>query len=69
MELMNKGVNLKSFLVSVLGTAIGVALTFSLNELRSEKQKDQAQRMTAIMVIHDIDDTIDDLKKLKDSEQ
>ena len=60
---------MKSFLVSVLGTAIGVALTFSLNELRSEKQKDQAQRMTAIMVIHDIDDTIDDLKKLKDSEQ
>ena len=68
-EHMSKGVSLKTFLISVLGTAIGVALTFSLNELRSEKQKDQAQRMTAIMVIHDIDNTIDALKELKESEQ
>ena len=65
----SNGINWKTFLVSVLGTAIGVALTFSLNGLRESRNKAQAQRLTAIMVIHDIDITIDALKGLKDNEQ
>ena len=56
------------FLISVLGTAIGVALTFSLNGLRANNKQEQAQRLTAIMVIHDIDNTIDILKTWKRQE-
>ena len=66
---MNNGINWKTFFVSVLGTAIGVALTFSLNGVRGRIQKEQAQRLTAIMVIHDIDETIENLKSLRDQEQ
>lgn len=58
----------QQFLISVLGTAIGVALTFSLNGLRANKKQQQAQRLTAIMVIHDIDNTIDILKSWKQQE-
>lgn len=65
----NSGINWKTFFVSVLGTAIGVALTFSLNGFREGKQREQAQRLTAIMVIHDIDKTVEDLKNARDNEQ
>lgn len=65
----NNGINWKTFLVSVLGTAIGVALTFSVNGLWEGHLKAQAQRLTAIMVIHDIDYTIDVLKDVRDAEQ
>ena len=58
----------QQFFISVLGTAIGVALTFSLNGLRANKKQQQAQRLTAIMVIHDIDNTIDILKSWKQQE-
>ena len=58
----------KQFLVGVLGTAIGVGLTFFVSGLREKRDKEHAQRLTAIMVIHDIDNTIDLLKSLKESE-
>ena len=58
----------QQFFISVLGTAIGVALTFSLNGMRANKKQQQAQRLTAIMVIHDIDNTIDILKSWKQQE-
>lgn len=56
------------FVISVLGTAIGVALTFGINGMLENHKKEQAQRLTAIMVIHDIDNTIDDLKNMKERE-
>ena len=57
------------FLISVLGTAIGVALTFVVNGMVGRRNKEQAQRLTAIMVIHDIDETIDIIKsKVKPEE-
>ena len=59
----------RQFLVSVLGTAIGVALTFIVNARLEHRNKVQAQRLTAIMVIHDIDNTIDILKDWKDEEE
>ena len=59
----------KQFLVSVLGTAIGVALTFVVSGLLERRNKAQAQRLTAIMVIHDIDNTIQVLKDWKDQEE
>ena len=57
------------FVISALGTAIGVALTFGLNGLLENRKQAQAQRLTAIMVIHDIDDTIDELKGMKEREE
>ena len=70
---MSKGKNKKSrnnwgmqFLISVLGTAIGVGLTFAVNNRMENRKKEQAQRLTAMMVIHDIDETIDQVKKMKE---
>ena len=57
------------FLITVLGTAIGVALTFVVNGRVARHNKEQAQRLTAIMVIHDIDNTIDLLKNWKEKEE
>lgn len=57
------------FVISVLGTAIGVALTFGLNGRLESRKQAQAQRLTAIMVIHDIDNTIDELKRMKKLEE
>jgi hypothetical protein len=54
------------FLISVLGTAIGVGLTFAVNNRMENRKKEQAQRLTAMMVIHDIDETIDQVKKMKE---
>ncbi len=56
-----------SFLVTVLGTAIGVALTFVASGILEHRNKAQAQRLTAIMVIHDMDHSIDIVKALLDS--
>ncbi|MBO4447507.1 MAG: hypothetical protein J5764_05215 [Bacteroidales bacterium] len=59
----------KEFLIGVLGTAIGVGLSFFVNGIHENKAKEKAQRLTAIMVIHDMDNTIDILKKLKKNEE
>ena len=56
-----------SFFVTVLGTAIGVALTFIVSGILERRNKAQAQRLTAIMVIHDIDNSIDIVTETKRS--
>lgn len=61
--------NWEQFFVTVLGTAIGVALTFVVDGMMARHNKEQAQRLTAIMVIHDIDNSIDVLKDLKEKEE
>ena len=53
-------------LLSIIGTAIGVGLTFTVNNRRDYHKKEQAQRLMAIMVIHDIDASINTLKTLKE---
>ena len=55
------------FLISVLGTAIGVGLTFAVSHRIENKKKEQAQRLTAMMVTHDIDESIQSLKTLKEN--
>ena len=55
--------------MTVLGTAIGVALTFIVSGILERRSKAQAQRLTAIMVIHDIDNTIDIVKEMKAVEE
>lgn len=54
------------FLISVIGTAIGVGLTFAVSNRIDNRKKEQARRLTAMMVIHDIDESIDRLKSMKD---
>lgn len=66
---MNKNNYLQQFIIGVLGTALGVALTFGLNGIQERRQQAKAQRLTAIMVIHDIDGTIDLLKNWKQQEE
>ena len=57
------------FIISVLGTAIGVALTFVMNGRLENRRQYQAQRLTAIMIIHDIDNSIDRIKRMKNKEE
>ena len=54
-------------LISILGTAIGVGLTFAVNNRMENRKKEEAQRLMAIMVIHDIDESINSLKSLKEN--
>jgi hypothetical protein len=56
------------FLISVVGTAIGVGLTFAVSKAVENHNQEQAQRLTAMMVIHDIDETIELLKAMKERE-
>ena len=55
------------FLISVVGTAIGVGLTFAVSNRIDNRKQAQAQRMTAMMVIHDIDESIERVQSLKDN--
>ena len=55
------------FLISVVGTAIGVGLTFAVSHMIENRKKEQAQRLTAMMVIHDIDESVKSLKTLKEN--
>ena len=54
------------FIISVIGTAIGVGLTFAVSNRIENRKQEQAQRMTAMMVIHDIDVSIERVQSLKD---
>lgn len=54
------------FLISVIGTAIGVGLTFAVSNRLENRKKEQAQRLTAMMVIHDIDESIERVKSMND---
>ena len=53
------------FLISVVGTAIGVGLTFAVSNRIENRKQAQAQRITAMMVIHDIDESIETMKSIK----
>lgn len=59
----------KGFLTSILGTTISIALTFGTTTLVNSKKKQDAQRLTAMMVIDDIDKSIETLKKIRDDEE
>lgn len=59
----------KGFLTSILGTTISILLTFGTSALVDNKMKADAQRQTAMMVIHDIDVCVEKLEEIADDEE
>ena len=53
----------RQFLTGVMGTAIGVGLTFAVSNWVEGNRKEQAQRQTAMMAVYDIDEIIRELKE------
>lgn len=59
----------KSFLISVLGTAIGVGLTFTVNKIVENNKKAEAQHVTAMMIIDDMEKSLDIVRFIKEDEE
>ena len=60
---------LMQFWIAVLGTAIGVGLTFMVSGLVEKRNQQQAQRQAAMMVIDDLDKSISTLKTIQQYEE
>lgn len=58
----------RGFLTTLLGTTIGIILTFGINRLVESYKTSQAQRQTAMMAVYDIDEIIRQLKEDKEKE-
>lgn len=58
----------KDFLISVLGTAIGVGLTFAVSKIVENNKKEEAQHVTAMMIIDDMENSLEIVKFIKDDE-
>lgn len=58
----------RGFLTTLLGTTIGIALTFGINRLVENYKTSQAQRQTAMMALYDIDEIIRQLKEYQEKE-
>lgn len=59
---------LKELLLTTLATTISIVLTFGTAHVLEQRQANQAQRRTAMMVIHDIDESVDILERLAEGE-
>ena len=57
------------FLISVLGTAIGVGLTFAVSNMVENHQKAEAQRLTAMMVIDDMENSLETIEHIREDEE
>ena len=57
---------MSGFLTSLLGTTISIALTFGTTAWVNAKKKKEAQRQTAMMVIHDINTNIKSMEATRD---
>ena len=58
----------RDFTSGVIGTAIGVGLTFAINGMVENHKKSEAKRQTAMMAIYDIDCIVHQLEEFKQRE-
>lgn len=58
-----------NFLSGVIGTAIGVGLTFAVNGMWANHKKAEAQRQTAMMAIYDIDKIAQQIEEYRSLEE
>lgn len=58
----------KEFLTGVMATAIGVGLSFAVNNMVENHKKDQVRRHTAMMAVYDIDEIARQLKGFRQKE-
>ena len=59
----------KELLLTTLATTISIVLTFGTARFIEKRQAEQAQRQTAMMLIHDIDESVAVLESLAESEE
>lgn len=60
---------LKELLLTTLATTISIVLTFGTAHVLEQRKANQAQRRTAMMVIHDIDESVARLEQLAEGEE
>ena len=63
------GSMVKELLLTTLATTISIVLTFGTARFIEKRQAEQAQRQTAMMLIHDIDESVAVLESLAESEE
>ena len=56
---------IERFLITILGTTLSIALTFGTTALVNSHKKKAAQKQTAMLVIHDINNTIESMEATK----
>ena len=56
---------MERFLITILGTTLSIALTFGTTALVNSHKKKAAQKQTAMLVIHDINNTIESMEATK----
>ena len=56
---------MEKFIISILGTTISIALTFGTTALINNHKKKIAKRQTAMLVIHDINNSIESMEATK----
>lgn len=64
-----KSPTMKELLMTFIGTTLSIVLTFGTAHYVDEKNKKDLGRQTAMMVIHDMDNTIELLKQMSKTEQ
>ena len=59
----------RELLMTILGTTISIVLTFGTAHFLELRQADKARRQTAMMLIHDIDESIATLESMAENEE
>ena len=60
---------LKEMAMTIIATTISIILTFGSASVVEQRQKEKNRRQTVMMVIHDIEDNIKELKEWKSKEE
>lgn len=60
---------LRQLLVGIIGTSIGLGLSFTVNRMVENTKQQKIQRETAMMAVYDIEEILRQLKEEKDQEE